>query len=71
MREAGTAQTVMAGARHECRRRLDEGQPLHAIEAYIDALPISSDARASLWLWAWAWDERATRDGALRPRQPV
>jgi hypothetical protein len=66
--------TVMADARRACERRLNEGQPLTAVESYIRALPISSQARASLWLWAWAWGERpdSRRRGRVEStRRPV
>ena len=61
---------VMARARRECARRLEAGESLGAVEAYIDRLPLSGDARAALWLWAWAWGERAGTGTRRRPRWP-
>jgi hypothetical protein len=43
---------IMDWARRECERRLDAGEPLAAVERYIEAVPVSPDARAALWLWA-------------------
>jgi hypothetical protein len=50
--------SILDAARLECERRLTAGDSLRAVETYIDAVPISRDARASLWLWAWGlWEQ--------------
>ena len=51
---------VMAAARHECERRVEAGEPLTVVERFIDGVPVSPDARASLWLLAWSLREART-----------
>ena len=58
MSEDARTAPITAWARRECARRLDAGEPLAAVERFIDAVPVGPDARAALWLWAWSRGQR-------------
>lgn len=43
-----------------------EGVPFERIEARIEELALSGDAKSALWLYAWAETDRPTRRQVVR-----
>jgi hypothetical protein len=50
--------TALMLAETECQARLEGGQPMAVVDAYIDALPLEEPQRDGLHLFAWAYGER-------------